>query len=99
MEVVVIAEVLSCIVGRGDVDHLDRVVVAALRKLQHFEIVAFDIDVLRRLPIAGTGAVGNERPVRTLERELPCRLLAVSGHAVAPRTSRDVFAEKRPQGR
>ena len=45
-EFVLVDEVMTRVVGRVDIDHLDLAVVAALQELQHLMVVALNIDVV-----------------------------------------------------
>ena len=46
-ELVLVNKVMTRVVGWVDINHLDLAVVAALQELQHLEVVAFDVDVIR----------------------------------------------------
>lgn len=46
-EIVIINEIVPRIIGRIDVDHLHLVQVGLLKKLQSFEVVALNVEVLR----------------------------------------------------
>src|SRR5271157_3753717 len=66
LKVVGIDEVTAGVIGRIDVDQLDLAGVALLQKLEHFEIVALDHEVLGGLPIdallrAGAESAGGGR--------------------------------------
>ena len=62
-EVVLIHEVVSRVVGRIDVDHLDLAEVGLLQQLQHLEVVALDVEVLRRVEVHALLAAGTQRLV------------------------------------
>ena len=53
LEIVRVDEVFAGVVRWIDVDHLDLAVVMLLQNLQHFQIVAFNKDVLGGVPVFG----------------------------------------------
>lgn len=44
---ILVHEIATRVIGRVDIDHLDLAVVTTLQELQHLEVVALDIDVVR----------------------------------------------------
>ena len=61
LEVVVIDKVVARVVRRVDVNHLDLAQVVVLEQFEHFEVVAFDVEVLRVIEIDGFLFAGAER--------------------------------------
>lgn len=51
LEVVIVDEVIPRIIRRIDVNHLDLAEVAFLQQLERVEVVALDVEVLRRVPV------------------------------------------------
>ena len=45
-KIILIDKVIACIIGRVNVDHLDLAQIGFLQELQHFQIVALDVEVL-----------------------------------------------------
>ena len=60
-EVVVIHEVVARVVRRVDVDHLHFAQVVLAQQLQHFEVVALNVEVLRVVEIDALLAAGAQR--------------------------------------
>ena len=50
-KVIMIYKVIASVIWRVDIYHLNLTHIRALKKFQHFEVVALDIQVLRRVPI------------------------------------------------
>ena len=45
-KIVLIDKIVACIIGRINVDHLDLAQIGFLQELQHFQIIALDVEVL-----------------------------------------------------
>jgi len=61
LEVVIVDEIITGIVGRVDIDHLDLAVIRLVQDLQRRQVVALDKHIARRIPIDGIRLVGMER--------------------------------------
>ena len=60
-KVVVVDEVVARVVGRVNVDELHLAGVGLFQNLQRVQVVALDVEVLRRIPILGLIRLGNHR--------------------------------------
>ena len=80
--VIRINEVFSGIVRRVDVNQLDLAGIAFLKQFQHFQVVAFDHQVLHRVPFDAVLLTGAKRSGRWRWRELPGAALAVPSETV-----------------
>ena len=81
-EVVVVHEIVPRIIRRIDIDHLDLPEITLLQQLQRLEIIPFDIEVLRRVPVL---ALLDARAQRLADRAVrfdDCCLLADPGEFV-----------------
>ena len=45
-KIILIDKIIACIIGRVNVDHLDLAQIGLLQELQHFQIIALDVEVL-----------------------------------------------------
>ena len=45
-KIVLIDKIIACVIGRINVDHLDLAQIGFLQELQHFQIIALDVEVL-----------------------------------------------------
>ena len=77
LKIVRVNKILACVVRRIDIDQLHLAGVALLEKLQHFEIIALDHQVLRRVPIDALFRAGQQRSGRRRQRDLSRATLAV----------------------
>ena len=57
-KVILIDKIIACIIGRVNVDHLDLTQIGFLQELQHFQIIALDIEVLT-VKAAGRAVLAN----------------------------------------
>ena len=60
-KIVLINEVVSRVIGRIDIDHLDLAHIGFLQKLEHIEVIALDIEVFRGIKIHALLAAGAQR--------------------------------------
>ena len=51
MKVIMIHKIITCIIWRVNINHLDLAHIGVLEQFQHFEVVALDVKVLGLLPI------------------------------------------------
>ncbi len=96
-EIVVLHDIISRVVRRIDVDHLHAPVIAFLQELQHFEVVALDVEILRRVPVLALRLARAQRPHARRLRQAQRRVLAVPGEIVAVARIVDGVAEQIPQ--
>ena len=96
-EVVLVDPVCARVVRRIDVDELHLPRVALLQELQHFEVVALDHQVLRRVPVDALLGAWAQRAGAGGERELARGALAVPVEPVLLFVLVDGAAEQLPQ--
>ena len=104
MEVIFVNEILSRVVRRIDVDHLDLAIVGALQELQHLEIVTLDVEVFT-VELAGCAVLagtfrnaGTERAHRGTEREGAVLFLLVPSETVVVLRAVHGLSERTLQG-
>lgn len=61
LEVIVVNEIITSVIGRVDINHLDLAVIRLVQNLQRRQIVALNKHIARRIPIDGIRPVGMER--------------------------------------
>ena len=61
LEVVIVDEIITRVIGRVDINHLDLAVIRLVQNLQRRQIVTLDKHIARRIPIDGIRPVRVER--------------------------------------
>ena len=82
-EVVGVDEVVARVVRRVDVDHLHLAQIRLLQELEHFEVVALDVEVFGSVPVFALCRTGAQRLADGLVRLYNGRLLSHPGKLVA----------------
>ena len=81
-EVVGIDEIIPGVVRRVDINQLDLAGIALLQQLEHFQVVAFDHQVLGAVPVDTFLRAWPQRAGAGGQGQLPCPALAVPVQAV-----------------
>ena len=96
-EVVLIHKIVARVVRRIDVDHLDTAEIRRLQQFQDFQIVAFDVQILRGLEIDAFFRARTECCRGALLGKGKTLALALPGEFVLLKILEDVFASEREQ--
>ena len=83
LEIVVVNEIITSIVGRVDIDHLNLAIIRLVQNLQRRQVIALDKHIARRIPIDGIRPVEVERLDSLLLDSSEDVALALPSEAVA----------------
>ena len=95
LEVILIHKIVARVVRRIDVDHFDLPEIGGLQQFQDFQIVAFDVQILRGLEIDAFFRTRTECCRGALLGQGQAFALALPGELVLLEVLEDVFATKR----